>query len=255
LNGSFTKGGYVDATTKWVKRLTGVAALCTVVTVIMFGALLLAMVAFAPVINPFPALLSAGVGFMMSLTGLWMALRAPQQRIAIVLNIAFIMVLGGIVVLILLLAFQPWRTTIRETVILPPNFMGTVSIVYGVATGEPLEHNEAGTITYRIPPDGLLLIRDAAPQHTSYRRQYVFVQPDGSFTPITAHWYSTIHETDADFLSPTVGSYLETGGEFSPGGGQCKFQHQHFVIGTKQYIRSGQRVVEPAMLRRANLKC
>jgi hypothetical protein len=217
----------------------------------MFVALLLAMVAFAPFINPLPALVSGGVGFIMSLTGLWMALRAPQQRIAIVLNIAFVMVLGGIVLLI----FQPWRATIRETVILPPNFMGTVSIVYGVATGEPLERNEAGTITYRIPPDGLLLIRDAAPQHTSYRRQYLFVQPDGSLTPITAHWYSTIHETDADFLSPTVGTYLETGGEFSPGGGHCKFQDQHFVIGTKQYIRSGQRVIEPEMLRRANLKC
>ena len=218
----------------------------------MFLALLLAMVAFAPFINQLPALLSAGVGFIMSLIGLWMALRAPQQRIAIILNIAFVMVLGGIVLLI----FQPWRATIRETVILPPNFMGTVSIVYGVATGEPLERDEAGTITYRIPPDGLLLIRDAAPQHTSYRRQYLFVQPDGSFTPITAHWYSTIHETDADFLSPTVGTYLETGvGEFSPGGGHCKFQDQHFVIGTKQYIRSGQRVIEPEMLHRANLKC
>lgn len=242
----------MEAKTKWVKRLTGVAALCTVVTVIMFLALLLAMVAFAPFINQLPALLSAGVGFIMSLIGLWMALRAPQQRIAIILNIAFVMVLGGIVLLI----FQPWRATIRETVILPPNFMGTVSIVYGVATGEPLERDEAGTITYRIPPDGLLLIRDAAPQHTSYRRQYLFVQPDGSFTPITAHWYSTIHETDADFLSPTVGTYLETGvGEFSPGGGHCKFQDQHFVIGTKQYIRSGQRVIEPEMLHRANLKC
>lgn len=252
MNGLFPKGGYVEAKTKWVKRLTGVAALCTVVTVIMFGALLLAIVAFAPVINPLPVLVSAGVGFMMSLTGLWMALRAPQQRIAIILNIAFVMVLGGIVLLI----FQPWKATIRETVILPPNFMGTVSIIYGVATGEPLERNEAGTITYRIPPDGLLLIRDAAPQHTSYRRQYVFVQPDGSFTPITAHWYTTIHETDADFLSPTVGTYLEGGvGEFSPGGGHCKFQFQNFVIGTKQYISSGQRVVEPEMLRRANLKC
>jgi len=241
----------VEAKTEWVKRLTGVAALCTVVTVIMFGALLLAMVAFAPFINQLPALLSAGVGIIMSLTGLWMALRAPQQRIAIILNIAFVMVLGGIVLLI----FQPWKATIRETVILPPNFMGTVSIIFGVATGEPLERNEAGTITYRIPPDGLLLIRDAAPTHTLYRRQYVFVQPDGSFTPITAHWYTTIHETDADFLSPTVGSYLETSGEFSPGGGHCKFQDRSFVIGTKQYIRSGQRVVEPEMLHRANLKC
>jgi len=221
----------------------------------MFVGLLLAIVAFAPVINQLPALLSAGGGFIVSLIGLWMAQRAPQQRIAIALNIAFMMVLGGIVSLILLMAFQPWKATIRETVILPPNFMGTVSIIYGVATGEPLERNEAGTITYRIPPDGLLLIRDAAPTHTLYRRQYVFVQPDGSFTPITAHWYSTIHETDADFLSPTVGTYLETGGEFSPGGGPCKFQDQSFVIGTKQYISSGQRVVEPEMLRRANLKC
>ena len=246
----------MEAKTKWVKRLTGVAALCTVVTVIMFVALLLAMVAFAPFINQLPALLSAGVGFIVSLTSLWMALRAPQQRIAIVLNIVFMMVLGGIVLVILLLAFQPWKATIRETVILPPNFMGTVSIIYGVATGESLVRNEAGAITYRIPPDGLLLIRDAAPQHTRYRRQYVFVQSDGSFTPITAHWYTTIHETDADFLSPTVGTYLETGvGEFSPGGGHCKFQHQNFVIGTKQYISSGQRVVEPEMLRRANLKC
>ena len=222
----------------------------------MFVALLLAMVAFPPFINQLPALLSAGVGFILSLIGLWMALRAPRQRIAIVLNITFVMVLGGIVAVILLLAFQPWRATVRETVILPPNFMGTVSIIYGVAVGKPLERNEAGAITYRIPPDGLLLIRDAAPTHTLSRRQYVFVQPDGSFTPITTHWHSTIHETDADFLSPTVGTYLESGvGEFSPGGGQCKFQDQFFVIGTKQYISSGQRVVEPEMLRRANLKC
>ena len=52
----------MDAKMKWVKRLTGVAALCTVVTVIMFSALLLAMVAFAPFINQLPGLLSAGVG-------------------------------------------------------------------------------------------------------------------------------------------------------------------------------------------------
>lgn len=245
----------MESKTKWVKRLTVVATAVTVVAIVMFVLLLSAMIAMAPVIYSLPiliALIAVGLGSTLSCMGLWQAMKAPRQMGAALHNLILIVFHVAIV----LILFQPWVLTVYEKVIVPEGFMGTVVIIYGVPTGGPLERDSSGSLTYRIPVNGLLLIRDPAPEHTIFRRQYFAAQVDGSLSPITAHWYSTIHDTDADFHSPTVGTYLEGGiGEYSLGGGTCKFRNQSFVIGTKQYISSGQRVIEPKMLSRANLLC
>ena len=245
-------GGKMESKAKWVKRLTVVATAVTVVALIMFVSLLLGIIVIAPVINSLPVLIAVGLGSTLSCIGVWQAMRAPRQLGAAFQNLILIVFHAAIVWIL----FPLWVVTVNETVIVPEGFMGTVVIIYGVPTGGPLERDSSGSLTYRIPVNGLLLIRDPAPEHTISRRQYFAAQVDGSLSPITAHWYTTIHDTEADFHSPTVGTYLEGSiGEFSPGGGTCKFRNLSFVIGTKQYISSGQRVIEPKMLSRANLLC
>jgi hypothetical protein len=209
------------------------------------------LAALVPVIDPFPLLAIVVLGLTLSGIALWQTVRAPRQLSAAFQNIVLIVVHVGIVLMI----FQPWRVPVGEAVILPHGFMGTALILYGIPTGGSLERDSSGALTYRIPSNGLLLIRDAVPEHTIYRRDYYILQPDGSLVPITAHWYTTIHETDPDFHASILGTYLEGGGVSTPVGGGCKFNFQSFVIGTKQSIRSSQRVTEPEMLRAANLKC
>ena len=240
--------------TNRVKGLTAVAAVVTVVAIVMFILFVFALASLAPVINQLPALILVilvGLAFTLSAIALWQALRAPRQISAALVNIALIVSQVGMASVI----FYPWFVRVNETVILPQGFMGTVLIVYKVPIGSLLEHDSSGAITYRIPSNGLLLIRDAAPEHTIYRRHYFFSQPDGSLVPIVAHWYTTIHETDPDFRASIIGTYLEGSGAVTPAGG-CKIHYEHFVIGTKQSIRSGPFVTEQEMLRSANLmKC
>ena len=233
------------------KRLTTAAAVVTVVAIVMFIMLVFAIAALVPVINQLPALIVVGLAFTLSAIALWQALRAPRQISTALVNITLIVSQVGMAAMI----FYPLIVRVNETVILPQGFLGTVLIVYKVPIGSPLEHDSTGALTYRIPSNGLLLIRDAVPEHTIYRRHYFFSQSDGSLAPVTAHWSTTIHETDADFHASVLGTYLEVHGVVTPPGG-CKIHYKSFVIGTKQSIRSDPRVTEQEVLRTANLmKC
>ena len=237
---------------KWGKIIATGAIAATVATIVFFALLLIAMLGQYPIINPFPVLIAACFGVALSVIGLWQTSREPRQLRSALFSLLLIVINGTIILFI----FEPWVVTVEETVIVPEGFMGTAMIVYGVPTGGSLERDPSGPITYRVPSSGRLLIQDVAPEHWSYRRRYFFQQHNGSLVPITAHWYTTIHETDSDFLSPTIGTYLESGiGEFSPANSGCRIRFQGFVIGTKQFIRSGGRVTEPEMLRRMNLSC
>lgn len=219
---------------KWIWVITTAAAALVAVEIYLCLMLALALAVIAPVINPWLLVVVMVFGITLGSAGLWWALRKPRRVVAVRVNSLLVAVQGGIVGLLL----WPLFVAVNETVIVPDGYMGSVSIIYGVARGVPLERSESGVVTYRIPANGLLLTRDEAPVREWVRRQYFYERTDGSLTPITAIWPTTIHKTDPDFLDPAVGIYLVTGvGSISLDGG-CRFATQSFMVGTKQYIRS-----------------
>ncbi|MFQ5740894.1 MAG: hypothetical protein ACE5JX_17975 [Acidobacteriota bacterium] len=225
----------MSAKGKRVWTITASAAAIVAVEIYICVMLALALAVIAPVINPWPLVVALAVGIPLSGGGLWWATRRPRHVAAGTVNALLLALQGGIVALLL----WPSFVAVDETVILPDGYMGRVQIVHGVAGAVSLERSESGAIIYRIPASGLLLTQDDDPRQEWYRRRYFYQKKDGSLVPITTSWPATIHDTDPDFLDPTVGIYLETGGgSISLENGRCTFSIQGFMVGSKRYIRS-----------------
>jgi len=220
---------------KWIWTITTGAAAVVAVEIYVCVLLAFALAVIAPVINPWPLLVALAVGIPLSGGGLWWAIRKPRRIVAGMVNSLLLALQGGIVGVLL----WPSFVAVDETVIIPDGYMGRVKIVHGVAAAVSLERSGSGAIIYRIPATGLLLTQDDDPRRDWFRRRYFYQKSDGSLVPITTSWPTTIHDTDPDFLAPTVGIYLQTGGgSISLENGRCTFAIQGFMVGSKKYIRS-----------------
>jgi uncharacterized protein DUF6843 len=225
----------VSPKAKWVWAITAGAAVVVVAQVYFSLLLFFALAAIAPVVNPMPLVAALAVGIALSGSGLGWAFRKPRRIVAGAVN-ALLLALQCCFVGALL---WPSIAASKETVILPDGFTGRVEIIHGVLGAEPLEHSRSGAVVYRIPPTGLLLTQDDDPRQGWFRRQYFYQKTGGALEPITPSWPTSIHETDPDFLAPTVGIYMETGtGYMEIENGQCAFATQGFMVGSKQFIRS-----------------
>lgn len=87
-----------------------------------------------------------------------------------------------------------------EDHLIPQGYIGPVLILYNDPSGLPanLQH---GKITYTIPPDGILRIRDPSPEETSWRRvRFFYVNREGQRdelkVPVTGAEFGVFGETD-----------------------------------------------------------
>ena len=233
-------GSGASAKGKWIWTITSVAAAITVFEICFCVLLFLALAVMAAEIIVWPLLVALAVGVPLSSTAFWWATRQPILLAARKVN-ALLVALQSVIALLFLYVFvYPLVVAVEETMIIPDTYMGYVEILYGVAGAMPLERSPRGVVIYRIPENGIFSTSDQdATGHHYYRVRYFYQKKDGSLERIAALWPTTIHETDPDFLAPTVGVYRRTGsGNVILEDGRCRLGIKSFFVGTKKYIRA-----------------
>ena len=188
----------------------------------------------APYIYTWPlfALLTAGI--ILSVVGLRSSAGAEPRvtrRVGFLVNGAALKV---DVVVALGIATVLIRST-REQIIIPDGYQGDVYIIHGAADGEA--SRTRGGITYRIPRDGILRVKEPLSRNWTIT-EYYYRRKDGTLQPITNFWPSTIHPTPKNLANDRdFGVYFPRSGTFTPSGG-CAVAFEQFYVGTKAYLLS-----------------
>ncbi|MGD0799107.1 MAG: hypothetical protein ABR910_15440 [Acidobacteriaceae bacterium] len=152
--------------------------LIAVLVVLIVYAILNALGAMAAYVTTWPLFVLLGLGFLVSFFA-FRSLRGVRTRIlGLVLNGA------ALTLYALLTCFIGWQflSATRERFILPQGYQGEVYVVHSVPGGAPPERSFFGTITYRIPSDGVLLSQ--VPISTYTRSEYFYESKDGKLTKI-----------------------------------------------------------------------
>jgi len=123
-----------------------------------------------------------------------------------------------------------------EIYLLPEGFKGSVYIIFNIPKGKPPKY-EVGARIYEIPSSGVLMTQMKANQGWihSDKIKYIFINKDGSKTPITGRWTSSLHDTPDNRKDKKITIFGGGLGEFQPVKG-CYVLQQEFMVGTKSEV-------------------
>lgn len=144
--------------------------------------------------------------------------------------------LGALPLVIVGVIAFPLITAVEEKFLIPHGYMGEVAIVFHPAQTVQNNRKSSKMTRYEIPEDGVLLAT-GEPTRSWRRTKYFYRYGDGSLQPIETVWTTTIHDTPENRADPTVGIYLRANGVTTSG--DCRFEHETFLVGTKAFILHG----------------
>jgi hypothetical protein len=122
----------------------------------------------------------------------------------------------------------------RERFLMRDGYKGDVYVMYGVPRGEYSERTH-WEVTYRIPDDGVLAIREEPPSGWT-RPEYEYEMKGGKLKPITNLWVSTIHPTRENLANDAdIGVFFPRTGRFTNSTG-CSVNFLQFYVGTKAHL-------------------
>jgi hypothetical protein len=222
---------------KWIWILTVANLAIAFLLIAAIRATLYALGAFANYVFISPVLFLLFLGLALSLAGLRIARKTSSRvprRLAFVVNgstFAFhlIITLGIATILV--------RVQHRNVVI-PAGYVGEVYIIHNVADGESPKRT-LWSITYRIPPDGVL--RSQAPINRGLMSTaYYYEHQDGTLQRIRFSWNTTIPRTAENLANNRdLGVFFPRTGKFQTSLQPCSVEFEQFDVGTKSYLLSG----------------
>jgi hypothetical protein len=121
-----------------------------------------------------------------------------------------------------------------ERFIIPENYKGEVYVIYGVPGCESPGKTRR-EVTYRIPNDGVLCVRE--PMVVGWTRsEYYYQAKQGKLKHIDNYWASTIDPSPENLAnSSDIGVFFPRVGRFSNASG-CSAEFQMFYVGTKAHL-------------------
>ena len=127
-----------------------------------------------------------------------------------------------------------------EIHLIPQGYAGWVTIAFRGANGEVRAY-EGDARMYRIPSSGILITQAEPNVGSSPPWRFFFEDPEQTRTPIVHFWPTTVQDTEANRIDPTIGiSYMHRG---SLQGGQlrCDVEYDQYFVGTKAQLLSAVR--------------
>jgi len=217
----------------WIVTVASVTA--TTLLVLFIYAILMALGAFAAYVTTWPLLVLLPVSLTLSITGLWIARKAPSGKarwICFVLNGCALTIPTSVTLYIGTL----FLGATREKYIIPVGYKGDIYVIHGIPGGKPLEKMFWG-VTYRIPSDGVLLTQ-APTVHNFTRTKYYYELGDGTLRRIEYEWYSTVGDTPGNRANNRdIGMYFPRSGSINDPSG-CQFEYDEIYVGTMADILS-----------------
>ena len=124
-----------------------------------------------------------------------------------------------------------------EIHLIPKGYVGWVTIAFRGANGEAPAY-EGDARLYRIPSSGVLLTQAEPNVGSSPAWRFFFEDPERTRTPIVHFWTTTVHDTEANQVDPTVGiSYISRGRQ-QVGPVSCDVEFDQYFVGTKAELLS-----------------
>jgi hypothetical protein len=124
-----------------------------------------------------------------------------------------------------------------EIHLIPKGYVGWVTIAFRGANGEAPAYEDDARV-YRIPQGGVL-ITQAEPNVGSSPAWRFFVEnPGWARTPIVLIWPTTVHDTEANRVDPSVGIFYIRRGRQQAGHVPCDVEYDQYFVGTKAQLLS-----------------
>jgi hypothetical protein len=225
----------MDARSKWLWTVTLANIVVASLLLLVIYAMMVALAVLAPEITGWPLFILLLISLALSITGLRFAkgvVSRASRLVASVLN-------GGALALDLLIILglaAIFFGSTREQFLIPDGYKGDVFVVYSAQDGEPLNKSH-GKVTFRIPEDGILRIRDPMLRGGT-RPEYYYLRQDGSLERIQGFWPTTIHPTPENLANDKdIGVFFPRSGTFTDSKG-CSIQYEQFYVGTKVHLLS-----------------
>jgi hypothetical protein len=225
----------MDARSKWLWIATLANIVVASLLLLVIYAMMVALAVLASEISAWPLFILLPIGLALSITGLRFAkgvVSRASRLVASVLN-------GGALALDLMIILgiaAIFFASTREQFLIPDGYKGDVVVVYSAQDGEPLNRSH-GKVTFRIPGDGILRIRDPMLRGAT-RPEYYYLRQDGSLERIRAFWPTTVDPTPENMANDKdIGAFFPRTGTFTDSNG-CSIQYEQFYVGTKAHLLS-----------------
>jgi hypothetical protein len=150
----------------------------------------------------------------------WLVLLVPPIALLVVVLLNWTLLLGSRYL---------WARGEPEVFTFPEGFVGQVYVVHDSAVGSPVP-TPGGTRRYDFPPSGIF-VTSSDPVQGWLSQRYYYRRPDGTESPISARWDTTIDDTRENRTDTTVGVYFLRSGERSEQG--CTVKYTSFFVGRK----------------------
>ena len=124
----------------------------------------------------------------------------------------------------------------REIHLIPAGYVGRVYILHNISGGVPLKR-EGSARLYEIPPDGVLRSQSSENLGWHYADKFFYVASNGTRTPITQIWYSSIPNTPENRADKTIGIFSPgTVGTYREDLNSCEVKYDSYYVGSKSSI-------------------
>jgi hypothetical protein len=225
----------MEARSKWLWIVTLANIVVASLLLLVIYNIMLALAVLAPEISGWPLYILLPIGLALSVTGLRFTTDVVSRASRLVASVLNGCGLALDLLIILGLAAIFFGST-KERFLIPDGYKGDVFVVYGAQDGEPLKKLR-GKITFRIPEDGILRIREPMLGGAT-RTEYYYLRQDGSLERIRNFWPTTIHETRENLTNDKdIGVFFPRSGTFTDSTG-CSIQFEQFYVGTKAHLLS-----------------
>jgi hypothetical protein len=223
----------MEARSKWLWAVTVANITVAALLLLIISSIMLALAVLAPEISGWPLYVLSPIGLALSIAGLRFrkgVVSRASRRTASVLNgcaLALdLLIIAG-------LATMFFGST-KERFLVPDGYKGDIFVVYSAQDGDVLNKSR-GEVTYRIPADGILRIREPMPIGST-RTEYYYLRQDSSLERIRNFWPTTIHPTPENLANDKdIGVYFPRTGSTTDFAG-CSVQYQQFYVGTKAHL-------------------
>ncbi len=239
----------MERKSKWLWAITTASLVGTMLLFAYLYLILRALAAFAASVVIWPVFVLVPSVVVLSALGIWLAkgtARSLGRVVTIVINTCVL----GLALLLVVGATSLYVRIPMERFLIPEGYTGDVFVLYGVSRGEVLAPS-GSTITYRIPPNGILCVQHLL-RIGSRRTEYDYVLKDGTTRKIENLWATTIPRTPENLANThDVGIFFPRNGTFSlflhVGQGksqECKVQFEEFYVGTKANLLNQHRAID-----------
>ena len=129
---------------------------------------------------------------------------------------------------------QPPRAE-PEIHLIPKGYVGWVTIAFRAANGQAAAY-EGDARLYRIPSNGILITKAAPNEGDSPACEFFFEDPEHIRTPILEFWTTTVHDTEANRVDPSVGIAYQSSGRLRAEKMSCDIEFDNYFVGTKAQL-------------------